>query len=172
MHSSSNGFDFSRNPAFGFVGQAFVAQFGDQAPVTGKTLAPVGFTVVRVDVSSGIIKDFAVNKGGVNGPASRIGGGGLERPVSARFDPSGTALYVVDFGVMTMGQGSEPRTETEVAIPPPLADAAIESTSARRSSPSIPRIAPLPAFARRQVRSRARLLQLGAQAVSLRQCLP
>jgi hypothetical protein len=105
VHSSSNGFDFSRNPAFGFVGQAFVAQFGDQAPVTGKTLAPVGFKVVRVDVSSGIIKDFAVNKGGVNGPASRIGDGGLERPVAARFDPSGAALYVVDFGGNDHGSG-------------------------------------------------------------------
>ena len=43
VHSSANGFDFSRNPAFGHVGQAFVALFGDQAPVVGKVLQPVGF---------------------------------------------------------------------------------------------------------------------------------
>jgi glucose/arabinose dehydrogenase len=114
VHSSSTGFDFSRDAAFGFVGQAFVAQFGDQAPVSGKALAPVGFKVVRVDVTTGLIEDFAVNKGPLNGPASRIGGGGLERPVAARFDPRGEVLYIVDFGVMTMGQRSEPRTDTGV----------------------------------------------------------
>jgi hypothetical protein len=84
------------------VGQAFVAQFGDMAPNVGKVLRPVGFKVVRVDVTTGGIEDFAVNKGRANGPASWVGGGGLERPVAARFDPSGTALYVVDFGVMTV----------------------------------------------------------------------
>lgn len=121
VHSSSNGFDFSRNPQFGYAGQAFIAQFGDQAPVVGKVLSPVGFKVVRVDVETGVIHDFAVNKGKTNGPASRIGGGGLERPVAARFDPNGTALYVVDFGVMTMGEGGEvrvPFSEPEVTSEP------------------------------------------------------
>jgi hypothetical protein len=28
--------------------------------------------------------------------------GGLERPIAVRFNPDGTELYVVDFGVMTM----------------------------------------------------------------------
>jgi hypothetical protein len=65
--------------------------------------------VVRVDVASGGIEDFAVNKGKSNGPASRIGGGGFERPVAVRFDPSGKVLYVVDFGVMTLGEGGEVR---------------------------------------------------------------
>jgi hypothetical protein len=74
----------------------------------------VGFKVVRVDPARGTIAEFAVNKGDMNGPASRIGGGGLERPVDARFDPSGTALYVVDFGVMTIGKGPEPRPGTGV----------------------------------------------------------
>src|SRR3712207_7832861 len=36
VHSSSNGLDFSRSTAFGHVGQAFIAEFGDQAPDTGK----------------------------------------------------------------------------------------------------------------------------------------
>jgi glucose/arabinose dehydrogenase len=109
VHASADGFDFSRNPAFGYVGQAFIALFGDQSPTSGKVLAPVGFKVVRVDPDSGIVQDFAVNKGSVNGPASRIGGGGFERPVAARFDRSGMALYVVDFGVMTVGQGGKVR---------------------------------------------------------------
>jgi hypothetical protein len=115
VHGSANGFDISRRAEFGHVGEAFIALFGDQAPVVGKSLAPVGFKVVRVDLSSGVIQEFAVNRGKENGPASRIGGGGLERPIAARFDPSGTALYVVDLGVMTMRKrGAQPKTETGV----------------------------------------------------------
>jgi glucose/arabinose dehydrogenase len=104
VSSSSNGIDFSRSSPFGHVGEAFVAQFGDMAPKTGKVLSPVGFKVVRVDVGTGVVRDFAVNRGSTNGPASWLGKGGLERPVSVRFDPSATALYVVDFGVMTMSR--------------------------------------------------------------------
>ncbi|HEY6146784.1 MAG TPA: glucose dehydrogenase [Thermoanaerobaculia bacterium] len=115
VHSSSNGFDFSRNPAFGDVGDAFIAQFGDMAPNVGKTTSPVGFKIVRVTVADGLVRDFAANKGTANGPASRVGSGGLERPVAARFTPDGTALYVVDFGVLTMGgRGPEPRERTGV----------------------------------------------------------
>jgi glucose/arabinose dehydrogenase len=107
VHSSSNGFDFSRSEAFGHVNQAFIAQFGDMASGTGKVMAPVGFKVVRVDVERGVSQDFAVNGGKKNGPASRIGGGGFERPVAVRFDPSGESLYVVDFGVM-LHDGEQP----------------------------------------------------------------
>jgi glucose/arabinose dehydrogenase len=115
VHSSSNGLDFSRSAQFGHVGEAFVAQFGDQTPVTGKTLAPVGFRVVRVDVTNGRIEDFAVNRGDESGPASKVGGGGLERPVAVRFDRTGQALYVVDFGVMLMSEkGPEPKPGTGV----------------------------------------------------------
>jgi hypothetical protein len=67
VHSSSDGFDFSRAPAFGHVGQAFVAQFGDQAPLAGKVLGAVGFKVVRVDVATGVIEEFAANRGRMNG---------------------------------------------------------------------------------------------------------
>jgi hypothetical protein len=58
------------------------------APKAGKVLAPVGFKVVRVNISNGVIQDFAVNKGRKNGPATRFRRGGLERPVSVKFDPS------------------------------------------------------------------------------------
>lgn len=115
VHSSSNGFDFSRNPAFGHVGEAFIAQFGDMAPGPGKVLAPMGFKVIRVDPDSGVVHDFAANLGESNGPASWLGRAGLERPVDARFDPAGTALYVVDFGVMTMrGDHAMPKPGTGV----------------------------------------------------------
>jgi glucose/arabinose dehydrogenase len=103
VHSSSNGVDFSRGGAFGHRGLAFVAQFGDQAPDTGKVMSPVGYKVVRVDVTNGVIQDFAANKDkGSGGPASHLGTGGLERPIAVRFDPDNGALYVVDFGVMTV----------------------------------------------------------------------
>jgi hypothetical protein len=113
VHSSSNGFDFSTNAAFGYEGQAFVAQFGDMAPKVGKVMAPVGFKVVRVNVSNGVIHDFAVNKGKRNGPASKLENGGLERPLSVKFSPDGKAMYVVDFGVIKMtDQGPKPQMKT------------------------------------------------------------
>jgi glucose/arabinose dehydrogenase len=114
VHSSSDGFDFSRNSAFGFVGEAFVAQFGDMAGA-GKVLYPVGFKIVRANVNTGIVSDFATNKGKRNGPASWLKKGGLERPVSVKFDPAGSALYVVDFGIMkTTKEAVLPQTKTGV----------------------------------------------------------
>ncbi len=115
VHSSSNGFDFCTNAAFGYAGEAFVAQFGDMAPKAGKVLAPVGFKVVRVNINSGVIQDFAVNKGRKNGPATRFKRGGLERPVSVKFDPSGKAMYIADFGIMRLTKKSvQPQVKTGV----------------------------------------------------------
>jgi glucose/arabinose dehydrogenase len=115
VHASANGFDISRSDVFGHQGEAFIAQFGDMVPATGKVLGPAGFKVVRVDVATGVVHDFAVNSGPQNGPASLLGTGGLERPVAARFSPDGTALYLVDFGVMLMGdEGPIPQAGTGV----------------------------------------------------------
>jgi glucose/arabinose dehydrogenase len=115
VHSSSNGLDFSSSSFFGYTGHAFIAQWGDLAPDTNKVMGPVGFKVVRVDPASGNVEDFAVNRGPKNGPASRVGGGGLERPIAARFAPDGSALYIVDFGVVTMkGTGPHPHPGTGV----------------------------------------------------------
>jgi glucose/arabinose dehydrogenase len=115
VHASADGLDFSRSPAFGHVGEAFVALFGDETPATGKLLNPVGFSVVRVDPRDGVVEDFAVNRGDVQGPASWMGTQGLERPVAVRFDPTGVALYVVDFGVMThTSDAAQPRQGTGV----------------------------------------------------------
>src|SRR6185436_10473799 len=51
VHSSSNGFDFSTREEFGFKGEAFVAQFGDMSPKVGKVISPVGFKIVRVNIT-------------------------------------------------------------------------------------------------------------------------
>ncbi|MCK6548740.1 PQQ-dependent sugar dehydrogenase [Myxococcota bacterium] len=115
VHSSSDGLDFSRNDEFGYSGQVFIAQFGDQAPAVGKVFAPVGFRIVRVDVATGVIADFAVNRADASGPASKLGLGGLERPVALRFDPSGRTLFVVDFGELVVdGHTLTPRPKTGV----------------------------------------------------------
>ena len=100
VHSSSNGMDFSTSDDFGYQDYVFIAQLGDMSPNVGKVLGPVGFKVVMVDVDHGIIKDFAVNKGRENGPASVLEHGGLERPVAVKFHPDGASLYVVDFGII------------------------------------------------------------------------
>lgn len=95
-HTGANGLDFSRDEQFGFVGQAFVALFGDLAPVTTpRQVVPAGFKVVRVDPDTGRIGDFAVNR--IQGPASKMFHAGFERPSHCAFGPDG-ALYIVDFG--------------------------------------------------------------------------
>jgi glucose/arabinose dehydrogenase len=105
VHSSSNGFDFSRSETFGYRGEAFVAQFGDLTPATGKLFGAVGFRVVRVQPDGGIVHTFAANRKG-GGPASALRTAGFERPTAARFSPDGSSLYVVDFGVLDVQQGS------------------------------------------------------------------
>ncbi|MDX5437381.1 MAG: PQQ-dependent sugar dehydrogenase, partial [Pontibacter sp.] len=115
VHSSSNGLDFSRSNSFGYMGEVFVAQFGDMAPNVGKVLAPVGYKIVRVNVETGTVTDFAANKGKQVAPASKLKTGGLERPVSVKFSPDGQSLYVVDFGVMEMdSKGANPQQDTGV----------------------------------------------------------
>lgn len=98
-HSAANGFDFCRDSRFGFEGDAFVACFGDLAPITTitKAVTPAGFKVVRVDMKTGEVHDFAVNTR--TGPASKLFHGGFERPSYCQFGPDGN-LYVVDFGVI------------------------------------------------------------------------
>jgi glucose/arabinose dehydrogenase len=115
VHSSSNGLDFSRSSAFGYEGQAFIAQFGDLAPAVGKVLAPVGYKVVRVDVANGTVTDFAANKGKKTAPASKLRSGGLERPIAVKFSPDGESLYIVDFGVIKVtGKEQRPQQQTGV----------------------------------------------------------
>ncbi len=98
-HSAANGFDFCRDGAFGFEGDAFVARFGKLVPITtvARAAYPAGFDVVRVDMKTGQIHNFAVNKRA--GPGSKLLHGGFERPSHCQFGPDG-ALYVVDFGVI------------------------------------------------------------------------
>lgn len=99
QHSGPNGLDFCRDPAFGFEGDAFVALFGDLTPVTARLKAPSGFKVVRVNMATQEVCDFAVNR--IDGPASRLPHAGMERPSHCQFGPDG-GLYVVDFGEISI----------------------------------------------------------------------
>jgi glucose/arabinose dehydrogenase len=95
-HAGANGVAISPGGPFGFQGNAFVALFGDLAPITTPRLAtPVGFKVVRVDLDKRSIVDFAVNR--IQGPASKLPHEGFERPSHCAFGPDG-ALYITDFG--------------------------------------------------------------------------
>lgn len=95
-HAAANGIGIAPDGAFGFAGQAFIALFGDLAPITTPRLAtPVGFKVVRVDLERREIVDFAVNR--IQGPASKLPHDGFERPSHVAFGPDG-AMYVTDFG--------------------------------------------------------------------------
>ncbi len=87
--------DDCRDPAFGFEGDAFVALIGDLNPNTTRQPMPAGFKVVRVDMRSGEVANFTVNR--IAGPASKLPHDGFERPSHCEFGPDG-ALYVVDWG--------------------------------------------------------------------------
>jgi glucose/arabinose dehydrogenase len=104
VQASPGGFDFSTSDYFGHVGEAFVALAGDRVlAANGKRpRQPTGFKIVRVDVNTGRVEDFAANR--ARGPASQAGSGGFERPIAVRFAPHGQALYVVDYGVMLLDE--------------------------------------------------------------------
>jgi hypothetical protein len=56
---------------------------------------------------------WAVKRAPKEGPGTKVRVPGLERPVSVRFDSSGGALYVVDFGVIRHDdKGAHPERQT------------------------------------------------------------
>ena len=104
-HSAAMGFSFNEDAQFGPVGVALIAEFGSDAPVStgGKPMPRVGHRVSWINMETGEVGIFAINKEGL--PASVTGEGGFERPIDAVFGPDG-ALYIVDFGVAVGGEAS------------------------------------------------------------------
>ncbi len=96
-HAATMGFAFNYNKDFAPIGDAYVAEFGSEAPETtgGKPLPQVGHRVSKINIITRRISDFAINKSGY--PASFTDEGGLERPIDVVFDRKGN-MYVVDFG--------------------------------------------------------------------------
>jgi hypothetical protein len=93
-----------------YADEAIVALSGDRAPFAtgGRPLTgPIGYKVVRVNVESGKKQavDFVRNTSGKPGSLSS-GGWALERPIDVKFGPDG-AMYILDFGRMTVVNGKE-----------------------------------------------------------------
>lgn len=97
-HSAIMGFDFNYFPYFGKPGDVYIAEFGSEAPGTtgGKLLPGVGHRVSKIDMNTGNISVFAVNRSGV--AASLTSDGGLERPIDVVFDQRGS-MFIADFGI-------------------------------------------------------------------------
>ena len=96
-HSAAVSIDFSTSASFGFMNDAFIAQFGAEQPVTtgGKFIFP-GQKVSRLDLDTMQEHDFYAN-------IKRLPGAeGPERPIMARFSPDGETLYVLDHGLRTL----------------------------------------------------------------------
>ncbi|AHM60701.1 NHL repeat containing protein [Flammeovirgaceae bacterium 311] len=105
-HSCMCRMDFSKSDFFGHRGELFVAEWGSMAPLNSPRPEDLnhGFRVIRVNVKQGTAEPFMHNQN--MGPASTWGTGGIERPVSCKFSPDGTNLYVLDFGHVRLTKGS------------------------------------------------------------------
>jgi len=97
-HSAIMGFEFNYNRRFGPVGDVYIAEFGSEAPETtgGKPLPGVGHRVSRINMKTGEVITFAINKSGY--AATYTNEGGFERPIDVLFGPKNT-MYVADFGI-------------------------------------------------------------------------
>ena len=99
-HAGVSGLTFSPGGEFGFTGDAFLAEYGTFAPVTtGVNVLPVGFRVVRLDMKTREVHDFATNE--LPGPAYINQQNGFNRPPDVLFGPD-RSLYVVDWGASTL----------------------------------------------------------------------
>jgi hypothetical protein len=88
----------------------FIAEWGDLAPPTNplRGKKPAGSHVVRVDPATGHLETFISNMGG--GPASAQGmeGKGLDRPFDVKFGSPDGAMYIVNYGVVTIDMSKKP----------------------------------------------------------------
>jgi glucose/arabinose dehydrogenase len=99
-HAGINGFAFSPGGRFGFKGDAFIAMFGAFVPMTtGVNLRPAGYNIVRLEMKTGKVHDFASNI--LPGPSYVNRSGGFDRPSDVAFAPDGS-LYVLDWGSSTV----------------------------------------------------------------------
>jgi glucose/arabinose dehydrogenase len=97
-HSAIMGFDFNVDPAFGPVNEAYIAEFGSEAPVTtgGKPAPYVEHRISHIDTNTGEVMPFAINNTGL--AATSTNGGGFERPIDVVFGKN-NEMYIADFGI-------------------------------------------------------------------------
>jgi glucose/arabinose dehydrogenase len=99
VDSYITGFDFNYNSDFGPYGDAYIAEFGMGGRIPDQGVTPFGgkgHRISRIDMRSGGVTTFAINKSGFSSSITREGG--LSRPVDVKFGPDG-AMYVVDMGI-------------------------------------------------------------------------
>jgi len=90
------GFDFNTNPDFGVVGDVYIAEYGSiqYDPSSGIIHSNAGHRVTKIDMNTGQITTFAINKTGF--PAFTTMGGGFGSPTDIVFGPDG-AMYITDY---------------------------------------------------------------------------
>jgi glucose/arabinose dehydrogenase len=100
----------AKGPFRDFIGDAVVALFGDCAPFSTSGvknyLGSPGYKVMRVDPTNGSVHEFIRNVQGKPTSLIHSDPDQLERPIDVKFGPDG-ALYVLDFGQMTMKGAQE-----------------------------------------------------------------
>lgn len=100
-NSAIMGFDFNYNYNFGPYGDVYIAEFGSRGPRTIGGTSPyagTGQRISKIDINTGVVSTFAINKSGF--PASVTSEGGFERPAEVVFGPDG-AMYILDIGMST-----------------------------------------------------------------------
>lgn len=94
------GFDFNPYSSFGVVGNAYIAEFGNVTPKTYELAAlqypAVGHKISKLDIKTGSVSTFAINRSGF--PSSITNEGGFGRPADIAFGPD-QAMYIVDMGI-------------------------------------------------------------------------
>ena len=99
QNSTILGFDFDYSGNFGNFGDVFIAEFGTARIASAENSTPYagfGHRISRIDMSSGGVTTFAINKSGF--PSSITGEGGFGRPCDVNFGPDG-AMYILDMGI-------------------------------------------------------------------------
>ncbi len=88
------GFDFNETPDFGPIGDIYIACFGRvQYEESNEYIhSGVGHRIMRVNIVSGEISTFAINKSGFPEES------GLSRPTDVVFGPDG-AMYISDMAI-------------------------------------------------------------------------
>ncbi|HYF34210.1 MAG TPA: PQQ-dependent sugar dehydrogenase [Prosthecobacter sp.] len=102
-HSAITKLEVAPAGPFGFQGNLFVAFFGHMAPLTGTVdQAHAAPRIMRIDPSTGEQETFLSHTQPKDTSATDNSLRG--RLTDVRFTPSGDALFVADFGIMTVDQ--------------------------------------------------------------------